>query len=91
MSFINLIIPSHDKLKHFYLWTLFFLLTSILLIYFIDNDKAIGLAYGLTVFTAAMKEYKDSKNTNRNSEWLDFWFSILAPSLITLLMIILNI
>ncbi len=87
---IEKIIPTVDKLKHFYLWTLFFLFTSILLVSFVDNNTAIGVSYGLTVLTAALKEYTDSKNPKRHSEWLDFWFSILAPSLITILLIILN-
>ena len=87
---IDKYIPKIDKLKHFYLWTLFFLFASIVLVCFIDNTIAMCISYGLTVLTAAGKEYRDTKNPKRHSEWLDFWFSIFAPSLIIILVIILN-
>ena len=90
---IDKYIPKIDKLKHFYLWTNFFLLTSIILgvaclILYIHVLFGVGVSYVATVFTAARKEYKDSKNPNRCAEWLDFWFSILAPTLIMVLIVL---
>ena len=81
-------IPEIDKLKHFYLWTLGFVVCAILLVQVLDNDLAMYISYSLTVLTAAGKEIVNDYLLKRGkAEWLDFWFSVLAPSLIMILYI----
>lgn len=85
---INKIIPKQDKLKHFYLWTLGFLLLSIPLLFVFYHAIAMYISYTTTVLTAGYKEViKDWRREKGTPEWADFWFSILAPSLIMVLYI----
>ncbi len=83
---INLLIPQIDKLKHFYLWTLGFLILSIILSLFLPNTLAMYISYVVTVLTAGGKEVlKDYYLGQGTPEWKDFSFSILAPSLTMIL------
>lgn len=80
---VNKIIPTVDKLKHNYLWSLLFFGLSYLLIPFINNTVAILISLSVVVITAALKEYNDCRSEEGTPEWLDFWFSILTPCLAT--------
>lgn len=81
-------IPEIDKLKHFYIWTMGFIILSIVLVQFLSNDVALYISYVVTIITAGGKEViKDWRMKQGTPEWMDFWFSILAPTLIMLLYI----
>ena len=85
---IDKLIPKADKLKHFYLWTIGFLFLSIPLLFVLHHVVAMYLSYFATVLTAGYKEVvKDYLRGQGAPDWLDFWFSILAPSLIMVLYI----
>ena len=85
---IDKLIPQVDKLKHFYLWTIGFLLLSIPLLFVFHHIVAMYISYCATVLTTGAKEViKDYYLEQGKPEWLDFWFSILAPSLIMVLYI----
>lgn len=73
-------LPQTDKLKHAYLWTLAFLVSSIVLMLILGNNLAINISLGLTIFTAAYKELIiDGLQGNGKVEFLDFIYSILFP------------
>jgi len=80
---VNKIIPTADKLKHNYLWSLLFFGLSYFLIAFIDNTVALLISLSVVIITAALKEYNDWRSKEGTPEWLDFWFSILIPCLAT--------
>ena len=81
------IIPSKDKLEHFYLWTLLYLALAAALIPLADDIIAITLALLVSVVTSAKKELDDLIKNNGTPEVLDFLFSILAPFGFTVLYI----
>jgi len=86
MSFVNVIIPAIDKLKHFYLWTVLYFAIALPLIVFIEDCIAVCISLGVVVFTAAYKEVViDGLQGKGKKELLDFSFSILAPLLFTAL------
>ena len=90
---VNYFIPKIDKLKHFYLWEMFFILSAIfttVICRSIDVSVWIGIivSYLLTVLTALRKEWKDSKSEKNKSELADFVYSVLAPTLSVILLYI---
>ena len=81
---INKLIPSTDKLKHFYLWSIFL---AICLYFKVDNV----LAYKLCIGTAILWELiqKLRKGTNSIKEMLlDIFFGGVLPSLLHFITII---
>lgn len=86
MIIVNKLIPKEDKLKHAYLWTLAFLVSAIVLVLILDNNLAINISLGLTIFTAAYKELIiDGLQGKGRVEFLDFIYSILFPLEFTVL------
>ena len=81
------IIPAHDKLKHFYLWTLQYIILAAMLMPLTENLIAITASLLVSVFTSAKKELDDLIKKNGTPEVLDFLFSILAPFGFTVLYI----
>ncbi len=89
MSFINIIIPKIDKLKHFYLWTLLYLAVLFLLLAFSFVGFSINYSFIISclvvLVTAFWKEFIiDGLQGKGKKEVLDIVYSVLAPVLFTL-------
>lgn len=91
---LNDIIPKIDKLKHFYLWSLFFFAMAIpfMLLSFLFRIHWIVSVIAscvICIITAGAKELVKDKWMNEGTpEWEDFLFSIATPSLCTFMCIL---
>jgi ACR3 family arsenite efflux pump ArsB len=92
---INKLIPKDDKLKHYFLWSMAFIVGAIVLtpvFHNIGHFTGSVIAYIITVLTAGYKELiQDWLRKKGNPEWLDFLFSVLSPTLIMAMLYVLFI
>lgn len=75
-----------DKLLHSFWCTLLFFGFAIPLSFFLNKDIALYISYFVCFIIAAVKEIiHDWRMEKGKPEWLDFWYSILFPSLVIIL------
>ena len=83
MKYINKIIPSHDKIKHFYLGTLAFLLLSIVFSFYISLVLVFIGAVNWEVYHKINKGRNDLREMTK-----DVFFTCLSGLIFTLLCLI---
>ncbi|MEI6865807.1 hypothetical protein [Flavicella sp.] len=84
---VKKIIPEIDKLQHLYLWSLAFFIGVIGMLFLsllfdsVTKNTVMLSVYIITLFTAGRKEFFDWYRGTGKPEFLDFFFSVLIPSL----------
>ena len=83
MRLLNQLLPMHDKLKHFYLGTLVFLILSIVFAFYMSLILVFIGAVGWEVYHKITKGRNDLKEMAK-----DVFFTCLSGLLFTLLCLI---